>query len=181
MSFLSEIHKRSRPWARAVVWILLAGLSSGCAGYRLGPVNGVAAGDKTVQINPFPNRTLQPRLTDAVTAQLRKELQRDGTYRLASHDDGDIIVSGEILRYDRTEVTLSPSDILVVQDFKLTLTAKVTAVQRGSDKPFLDQTVSGYTLVRVTSDLTSAELQALPLLAQDLARNVTALLAEGKW
>jgi hypothetical protein len=34
-----------------------------------------------VQINPFANKTLEPRLGDEVTAQLRKQLQRDGTFR----------------------------------------------------------------------------------------------------
>jgi hypothetical protein len=41
--------------------------------------------------------------------------------------------------------------------------------------------VTGTTLIRVTTDLTSTERQALPLLAADLAKNVTALLAEGAW
>src|ERR1051326_2872926 len=72
-----------------------------CAGYRLGPTNGLAAGDKAIQIMPFANQTLEPRLTDAVTAQLRKQIQHDGTFRLATHDDGDIVVTGAIIRYTR--------------------------------------------------------------------------------
>ena len=39
----------------------------------------------------------------------------------------------------------------------------------------------GYTLVRIGSDLTSTERQALPLLAGELAKRVTALLADGNW
>jgi hypothetical protein len=35
--------------------------------------------------------------------------------------------------------------------------------------------------VRVGNDLTSAERQALPLAADDLARSITALLADGTW
>ena len=81
----------------------------------------------------------------------------------------------------RTEVTLSSSDVLTVQDFRLTVTAQVTARERATGKVLIDQSVNGYTLIRVGSDLTSAERQAMPLLAQDLARRVTALLAEGKW
>src|ERR1035441_11133976 len=81
---------------------LLVGLvalgGSGCAGYKLGPVNGLAAREKSVQVNPFDNRTLEPRLGDAVTSQLREELQRDGTYQLATRNDGDIIVVGTINR-----------------------------------------------------------------------------------
>ena len=38
-----------------------------------------------------------------------------------------------------------------------------------------------YTLVRVGSDLSSAERQAIPLLADDLAKNVTELLVDGTW
>lgn len=169
--------------ARLPCWLLglLALCLSGCAGYKLGPVNGVAAGEKAVQIRPFINHTLEPRLTDAVTAQVRKELQRDGTYRLATHDDGDIVVTGVITRYYRQEMSFTPRDTLTVRDFRLNLTAQVTARDRGTGKILFDRPLTGSTLVRIGSDLTSAERQALPLLAQDLARNVTSLLAEGTW
>jgi hypothetical protein len=164
---------------------LLVGLvalgASGCAGYKLGPVNGLTAGAKSVQINPFSNQTLEPRLGDEVTAQLRQRVQRDGTYALASHNDGDIVVSGSVIHYARQEVSLSPSDTLTVRDYRLELRAQVTASDRSSGKLILNQPVSGFTLIRVTSDLTSTERQALPLLAADLAKNVTALLSEGSW
>ena len=154
---------------------------SGCAGYRLGPVNGLDAGEKSVQINPFVNKTLEPRLTDVLTLELRKELQRDGTYQLATHGDPDLIVSGTITRYHRNEVTLASSDVLTVKDYRLTLTAQVTARERATGKVVFDQQVSGYSLIRVGNDLTSAERQAMPLLADDLAKNITARLSEGKW
>ena len=48
--------------------IFLAGaaalLIAGCAGYHLGPVNGAGAGGKSIEILPFNNQTLQPRLGD---------------------------------------------------------------------------------------------------------------------
>jgi hypothetical protein len=154
---------------------------SGCAGYKLGPVNGQAAGAKSVQVNPFTNKTLEPRLGDEVTAQLRKQLQQDGTFQLASHNDGDIVVSGSVIRYQRQEISLSPSDTLTVRDYRLELRAQVTAHDRSSGKVILSQPVTGYTLIRVTTDLTSTERQAMPLLAADFAKNVTALLTEGGW
>ena len=156
-------------------------LFSGCAGYRLGPTNGLAAGTKSIQIVPFSNNTLEPRLGDAVTSQLRKQLQGDGSYRLATHDDGDILVSGVITRYRRQEVSFVPTDVITVRDYQLLLTAQVTARERGTGKVILDQPVTGTTLIRVESDLTSTERQALPLLAGDLAKNVTALLVDGSW
>ena len=165
---------------RSFLWLLALGLM-GCAGYQLGPTNGVAAREKSVQIQPFANQTLEPRLTDAVTSQLRKQLQHDGTYRLATQGEADIIVSGVITNYYRHALSFERSDTLTARDYRLSLTAQVTALDRSSGKIIINQPVSGYTLIRVGSDLTSSERQALPLLAADLARNVTALLVDGSW
>lgn len=154
---------------------------SGCAGYRLGPVSGVAAGSKSVEVSPFINETLQPRLTDVVTLETRKELQRDGTYRLATHGDGEILLNGVLTRYQRTELTFAQRDILTVRDYRIELTAQVKALDRATGKLLLNQSVAGFTLLRVGADLPSAERQAMPLLAADLAKRITALLADGKW
>jgi hypothetical protein len=156
-------------------------LLSGCASYTLGPSNNLAAGEVSVQVMPFNNQTLEPGLTDAVSAQLRKAFQRDGTFRLATRDDGNILVSGVITRYERHELSFSSKDSLTVEDYRLGLTAHVTARDRATGRMLLDQPVRGYTLIRVGSDLVSSERQALPLLAADLARNITSLLADGTW
>ncbi len=158
------------------LWLL-----TGCAGYRLGPINGLSAGEKSIQVTPFVNQTMEPHLTDAVTSQMRKELQRDGTFQLASHSGADIILTGLLTSYVRSEVTLASTDVLTVRDFRLSLTAKVTARERATGKVLLEQQVAGSTLIRVENDLTSTERQAWPLLANDLARNITALLADGRW
>src|SRR5262249_22921442 len=137
--------------------------------------------DKSVQINPFVNQTLEPRLTEAVTAQLRKQFQQDGTYRLATHGPADVIISGTITNYTRHEMSFARNDTLTVKDYRLSMTAQVTAVDTTSHKVLVEKTVTGYTLIRVGSDLTSSERQAVPLLAADLAKNITALLVEGSW
>ena len=154
---------------------------SGCAGYRLGPSNGTAAGEKSIQINPFPNQTTEPHLTDAVTAGLRQAIQRDGTYRLASNGDADIVVSGVITRYERYELSFVDNNTLTVQDFRESLTATVTARERSTGKVLFTKPVTGSTLVRIGNDMPSAERQALPSLAGDWAKNATALLVEGTW
>jgi hypothetical protein len=153
----------------------------GCAGYRLGPSNGLEAGAKTIQVNPVSNQTLEPRLGDALTSQLRKQLQQDGTFRLSTSDGSDIVVSGVITDYHRIELSFLPSDNLTVKDYRVSMTAKITARERTSGKVLLDQPVTGFTIIRVGSDLTSTERQALPLLAADLAKTVTARLVEGSW
>jgi hypothetical protein len=166
---------------RLLSMICVAVTLSGCAGYRLGPSSGQTPGEKTVQVTPFTNRTPEPRLGDAVTAALRKQLQRDGTLRLATHDPGDVVVTGVLTRYYRHELSFLSNDIDTPQDYQVRLTAQVTARERRSGKVLFDQPLTGYTLIRVGSDLTSTERQALPLLAEDLAKHITALLVDGTW
>lgn len=154
---------------------------AGCAGYQLGPVNGHPAGSRSLQIQPIANQTLEPRLGEAVTAALRQQIQHDATYRLDTHGNGDVVLSGAITRYQRRELSFRSDDVLTVKDYRITLTARLTARERASGKVLFDQVVTGQTLLRVGTDLASAERQGLPLLAQDLAKNTIALLAEGSW
>lgn len=160
----------------------MAILSAGCAGYHLGPVNpNVVAGEQSIEIVPFNNQTLQPRLGDAVTQALRERMQTDGTYRLATRDPGDVVVTGVITAYSREGVSFLQTDITTPVSYRVQITAHVTARDRGTGKVLLDKNVNGYTLVQAGTDLTDAERQSLPLLAEDLARNITALLTEGSW
>ena len=163
-----------------LVLCMAAFLFGGCAGYHLGPVNDATAGAKSVQVVPFNNQTLQPRLGDAVTQALREQLQTDGTYHLA-RNDGDIVVSGVIKSYNRQGLSFLTSDVYTANNYQVGVIAHVVARQRDTGKVLLDKDINGYTLVHVTSDLADAERQALPLLAEDLAQKVTEQLTEGAW
>jgi hypothetical protein len=154
---------------------------AGCAGYHLGPVNGTVAGEKSIEVLPFNNQTLQPRLGDAVTQALRERLQADGTYHLDTHDGGDVVVSGVITRYNRVGLSYLNSDVTTAQSYRVNIVAHVVVRERTTGKVLLDKDVTGYTLVTVGTDLASAERQASPLLAEDLAHNIAESVAEGVW
>jgi hypothetical protein len=156
-------------------------LLAGCAGYHLGPVNNAVPGGKSIEILPFNNQTLQPRLGDAVTQALRERLQTDGTYHLDTHGAADVIVTGVITRYQRIGETYLNSDVNTAQSYRVNITAHVVARERAGGKVLLDKDVTGYTLVTVGTDLASAERQATPLLAEDLAQNIAELITEGAW
>jgi len=153
----------------------------GCAGYKLGPSNGIAAGERSIQVTPFSNQTMEPRLGDAVTMALRRELQRDGTFRVATHGEADIALTGVLTHFTRHELSFVPHDVLTVRDYRVSVIAHVTAREISSGKVLLDRDVTNYTLVRFDNDLVSAERQAMPVLANDLATTVTSLLADGSW
>ena len=170
----------TRTLARFLAVAIAVTFLAGCAGYTLGPTNGTIAGEKKIQITPFLNHTLEPRLGDAVTTALRKSIQQDGTYRLATHGDADIIVTGVLTHYVRHELNFEPHDVLTVQDYRVSLTARITALNTTTGNT-TTWTNTAYTLVRVGSDLTSSERQAMPVLAEAVAKNVTGLLVDGSW
>lgn len=162
---------------------VLAMLLAGCAGYHLGPVNpnARAGGAASIEVLPFNNQTLQPRLGSVLTQTLREQLQTDGTYQLATRGPGDVVVTGVITGYSREGLSFSSADVATPQDYRVVITAHVTARERATGRVLLDKNVTGDTLVHIGSDLADAERQALPLLAQDLAQNITELLTEGAW
>jgi len=157
------------------------GLVAGCAGYHLGPVNGTVAGEKSVEVLPFNNQTLQPRLGDALTQALRERLQTDGTYHLTTRGPGDIVVSGVITRYNREGLSYLNNDVTTTENYRVGAVAHVVVRERATGKLLVDKNVNGYTLIHVGTDLADSERQSLPLLAEDLARNITELITEGAW
>lgn len=156
-------------------------LGTGCAGYRLGPVNPAMAGGRTVFVQPGINQTLEPQLAEALTSALRRQFQREGTFRLARAGEADIVLTSTVVELHRIAVSFQPQDIVRPRDFQLALKARVRAVERGSGRVLLDRTFQGQTLMRIGADLTLSERQVLPLLADDLARQVVLALAEGEW
>ena len=156
-------------------------LLAGCAGYRLGPTSGVEAGSRSIQINPPVNRTFEPRLAVELNHQLRKQIQRDGTYHLNTRGEGDVVVTAIITHYERFGETYLQRDTLTARDYRIHLAAKVTAYDRVTGKNLVEREFIGRTTVRIGGDQASAERQALPLVTEDLARNITSALVDGEW
>lgn len=156
-------------------------LLAGCAGYHLGPANHLVAGAKSIEVLPFNNQTLQPRLGDALTQALREHLQTDGTYKLATHAGSDLVMTGEIKKYSRLGVSFLNTDVTATASYRVGVVAHVRVRESGSGKVVLDKDITGYTLLNVGSDLASIERQSMSLLADDLARNITVALTEGGW
>jgi hypothetical protein len=169
--------RRNSALAALCVLVFLAG----CAGYQLGPTNGVPAGSRAVQVNLFRNDTWEPRLSEPVAISLRRWIQRDGTYRLATRGDADIVVDGIITEFNRSGISFQPADILTVRDYELSAVASFAATDRLTGQVLVQSTVIGRTTIRAGPDLASAEREAAPLIAEDLARRITSLLVDGSW
>jgi PBP1b-binding outer membrane lipoprotein LpoB len=166
---------------RLCLLIILAVALSGCAGYKLGTTNGVVAGSRTVKFRPFVNKTTEPRVTEYLSNSLRKQLQQDGTFRLETSGSPDILVTGEITRFDRNGLSYEEGDVLTPQEYTLRMQAHITATDVRTGKVFISRTVQGITYIRIGNDEYSAERQAIPILTDTVARNAISLLVDGQW
>ena len=164
-----------------IAGIFAVAMLVGCAGYRVGPVDGVPAGSRAVTVRPFRNDTFEPRLTEAIDFALRRRLQQDGTYRLDTQNDGDIVVTGVITQLHREALAFDPKDVVTPVDYEMRLAATVTATERATGKQVFQKEFIGRTTIRATANRDLAERQSQPNSAEDLARNITSALTEGSW
>jgi hypothetical protein len=154
---------------------------AGCASYHLGAVNGTQAGERSIEIQPFNNQTFQPRLGDVLTQSVRERIQTDATFHLATHSLADVVVTGAIHQYNRQGLGFLNRDSATPENYRVNMLVHVTARDRHSGKLILDKDIKGHTFVNIGADLASAERQAMPLLAEDVAQTIVEMLAEGAW
>ena len=170
---------RTAPHVHALwVGLLCAALLTSCAGYKLGPIQKTAY--RSVAVPMFKNHTLKPQMEAQVTNAIIKRLHANGSLAVKTVDDADVIVRGEIVGYDRTTLRGHRLDTTVPAELRLTIQARIEAYDRVTGVAVLPATVvTGSADAFLGADQQSAELQALPLIAEDLARKAVSLLVEG--
>ena len=174
--------------------VLLAASNSGCAGYNLGPVKPAAMAQvRTLAVPAFRNNTLEPRLEVLLANVLIKQLQQDGTYRIASDKDADAVVLCTVDKLDRQparSVRNNASkgilaDFYQTSEFTLDLVLKVDVQEKGTGKSLLKREVRGTSSFFVssanplTADVNRDERQAISQAAEDASVRLTSYLSEG--
>lgn len=154
-------------------------LLSGCAGYKLGPVHKNEF--RSVAVPMFKNRTLKPQLEAQVTNAIIKRFHADGSLAVKSVDDADIIVRGVVVGYDRITIRGQRLDTTVPSELRVTIHASIEAYDRVTGAVVVPATVvSANADTFIGTDQQTSELQALPLIADDLAKKAVSLIAE-RW
>jgi len=167
--------------------ILLLSLSlclAGC-GYHLGgikptPMRRVT----TVAVPTFKNNTLLPRIEAQTADAVAKQFQQDGTYRLESPDQADVIVEGTIVSVDRLPMRIFASNVLQTSEFELTLRVKYRVVDRVTGAVLMEGNAVGVTPFfseadLVNSDLVTNQNMNYPIAAQRMAEHLVSKVAEG--
>ncbi len=160
-----------------------------CLGYHIGPVKPYYLQDvHTIAVPTFENNTLIPRIEVLVTDTVIKQFQQDGTFKIASNDNADMILKGEISRITRSPARSVRGNVLATSEFNLVMRLRYKLVGNdgkpigppgevsGSTSFFVGNTSS---ISTTNGDVTADERQALPLATEELANHLVSQLSEG--
>lgn len=153
---------------------------TGCAGYRVGNIGGRnIQGVKSVYVAVAKNETFEPGLQVLTTDAILRAFDNDGTFETTTSEKADSELKVDIVKMDRVPLRGSRENVLLTAEYQVTLTAKITFINRRLGRTVLEKEVSGTTTYFAQTDLQESERQALPLAEEDLAKNAVRLITEG--
>lgn len=154
--------------------------TSACAGYRLNSSRPKFMGDiQTVAVPIFKNETLEPRIDAIAAGTLIKQIQQDGTYKVAPIADADAILQGTITEIRRSPARSVRGNVLATREFELFITIRYTVTRRVSGAAVESQQVVGNTSFFIGGDVQQDERQAIPLALEDAAIQIVSQISEG--
>jgi len=161
-------------------FIAVSLLLTGCLGYHLGPVKPSVLRDvHGIAVPTFENKTLLPRIEVLITDSVIKQLQQDGTYRIANENNADAILKAEISEVNRAPARSLRGNVLATTEFNLAMHVKYKLETPSGTVLMPSTEVVGTTSFFVGEDVTTDERQALPLAAEELAIHLVTQLSEG--
>lgn len=163
---------------RGLLAVLGASLLSGC--YTLGDARpAMMRGITTLAVPVSKNQTLEPNVEAVLADTVTKQLQTDGTYRIAYGDNADAILNTTLTAVRRAPARSLRGNVIATSEFLLYTTVKYSVVEQQTGRELMSGDVTGQTSFFVTADLQTDETQALPLAFSDTAVKLASRLGEG--
>ncbi len=177
---------KSFPVLRFTAALALLAFLPGCAGYHVGPIKPTDfAKIQTISVPTFKNDTLEPRIEVIMANAIIKQIQQDGTYKIASAKDADATLEGTLEEIVRRPARSVRSNVLQTREFTLTLKVRYDVVNRVTGARIAGRAVTGTTSFfvngseRNAADVNQDERQAIPIAAEDLAVRLVSQISEG--
>jgi hypothetical protein len=150
-------------------------------GYHVGPIQPhFMEGIRSIAVPTFRNETLIPRIEVLVTDTVIRQIQQDGTYRVASSaDTADAVLEAEIMQVGRRPSRTVLNDVQATQEFSMSLVIHYKIIRKATGETVDDKNAIGTTTFFVSGDVNQDEIQAVPLAAQSAAANMVSEFGEG--
>jgi hypothetical protein len=161
-------------------------LFSGCAGYQVGSIKPTPmANVRTVAVPTFKNDTLEPRVEVLLANTLIKQIQQDGTYKVADEKNADALIECTLDEIERKPQRSVRGDVLLTREYELQISIRYRVVDRKTGQDLMSRKVSGHTNFFVSgtnalsADVLQDERQALPIAMEEAAQHLVAQISEG--
>ena len=157
--------------AKAILFAALAAFAAGCSSYRWEPA--VPAGMRTVSVPVFRNEGNVTALGDEVTRQLLRELQREGSFRLARPGDAAVEVQGSVKSSDPRAFAYGRHTGARIREHELKATATVSFIDKKAGKVLVDgRRYRARVTFAAGDDVLTGSRDASRRLAEELARQI---------
>jgi Lipopolysaccharide-assembly len=152
-----------------------------CAGYQLGGTKPAAmARVKTVAVPMFSNATLHPRAEAIATSAVANAFVQDGTYRIATRDQADAVLEGNLRSIKYSTIRGTRLDTLLPEELANTVTIDWTLRDaRDPTKILASGKSSGTSQLFVSTNLQTARNNALPEALERAGEALVSRLANG--
>jgi len=151
-------------------------LAGGCTTYELG--SALPPDIESVYIPSVVNATEEPLLESAVTREVLREFQRDGTLRLADEASADARLDIRLVGFELEAIKFERDDTRATQVYQMRIDAEVKLTRAGETAPMMERKMLGDTFFDFFGDLASSKTTATPLAARDLAHDIVESLVE---
>ena len=149
----------------------------GCVGYRLGST--LPPDVKTVYVQLFINKCQEPLLEIDTTNATIAEFQKDGTLRIVSRGEADVLLETTLnamtltpLRYNQTTDKARPNE------YRLTLQASFVLKRVKTREIMNEAAVIGESTFVFIGNLNSSKRAAIPAASEDLAKRIVEKVVE---
>ena len=151
--------------------LLLAGIATGCAGYRLGSM--LPADIRTVYVPTCVNNTSEPLIEQEATRAILSEIQMDGSLKVAPEDLADTVLDITLLRFWIDPVAYVSGDSSTANQYRMSIEASFVLRRRADRSVVADSPkIRGWHDFEFTGDMTSSKAVALRPASQDLGRRI---------
>ena len=149
----------------------------GCVGYRLGST--LPPDVKTIYVHLFINKCNEPLLEIDTTNATVAEFQTDGTLRIVSKGEADVLLETTLnsmtltpLRYNETTDKTKPNE------YRLTLQVSFVLKRAKTREIMNEASVVGESTFVFLGNLNSSKRAAIPAASQDLAKRIVEKVVE---
>ena len=160
--------------------LLCASALAGCAGYSWR--SSVPERMRTVSVPAFPNETDVTGLGDAVTRQILREIQREGTFKIAKQGESAVEIQGILEKASSKVVAYSRATGSRNREHSLSVSAKVSFIDKIDGKVVVnDRIYRAETAFLASDDIATGKRDARSRLAEELARKIVDDLIALDW